>query len=183
MKENKNQVMIMSKPNKWIKWGIGAGGTLVIALLFQGIRQNDAFLEAVAANQDSQEKRTAQITDSDSLNPYRLNDDHSQSGMHPETDTSQPFLFVLPQDRAASLVTDPQARTHASFAVPGRAESGNDMSEQGDRDDHDRDNHHGKGHDWKGRGWDGWPAEEHDEHHDEHEDEKHDEVDDDEIHG
>ena len=157
-------VIELSNPQKWLKWGIGAGGTLAIALLFQAVRQNDTYLEAVAANQDSQKKQTAQISNRDSLDPSRSNDERSPSDTLPETGAGQPFLFVLPQEPAASLKTGPQARTHASFVAPERMKSNHVMSKYGEWEDHHRENHDREEHAWENRDRDAWATQVHDEH-------------------
>ncbi len=135
------RVIKLSNPQKWLKWGIGASGTLAIALLFQGVRENDTFLEAVAANQDPQKKQPAQINNSGPADPYRSNEDQSPSDTLPETDSVQPFLFTLPQDPSTSLETAPQARTHASFVAPGEAESDIDMNHRFNREEHEGEEH------------------------------------------
>jgi len=53
----------MFRSRKRLKWGIGAGATLTIALLFHVVKQSDTFLQAVAFNQDRVQSQAVQMYD------------------------------------------------------------------------------------------------------------------------
>lgn len=105
------------RSRKWLKWGIGAGATISIALLFQTVKQSDVFSQAVASNLQHQPSPTATA---------------------PKTDTVQPFYFTFPQEPETSWEKAPQARTHASPVAPDEDDHDHHEKDKEDRDDKDK---------------------------------------------